>query len=1516
MMIKGFGNMKVSTAIMAILLVILMSTGAFIGAAQNSSMGDEDGAVEAILPINDPADATEDPYLDPSESEGQMEENYDDYIDPIIPNLDQTSEPWMEDMEELTPFEEDLILETDTDSIPDVEEDPELPSATEGNSFSSGLDWISEKGEDSSELDSGEEDSGSRASSASMTIVIGADSNKYPGQGNGRIYWYSSTYNSYYYYNMYTYGRKSGYSGSRYKGWAVFDLSDLDQYQGLKVTSGKIVYRQDSRYRATQMDFWTMKSIPYGNVYGGNAKTWYNEIGGAGSVQMGSATFSGYSDYGNKDVSVTISSGGVTDLNTRISASNYDFAMGTEISKWYSSYYYGYIYAYDVRLELTVSVTGMPDEKGEVAVGDELSGYCRSTYMYDIGRVYTSSSYRAFATWDSSLFKSLIPTSGPGGEPVTITGVSLRLNHVYSSGYLTSLGIYHMKYNPSSYLGSPSTVYTDCRDGTAYIASMPYYYSSSPKEYEWDLGDDALDDFNDTLDGSPSFFALGLSRTSSYHYYMQSPKLVIKWKIEFPPQKTIQLGADNPEKDGQGYGNVYRSGTYYNCYTDYRAYIYKYRTSSERHGWATFDLQDIKRWPGAKVTNAQLVVHNYQMSYAKTIKFTSLVTTPFQYPGSSTSKKIFDESSSTGNIIGEFTNPLLSDTAKKTIVIDLNNAAVTALNAKLNSSGTYKTFGVGMFIDALHTGYSTARVYWTDIRLKVSFEYSDELKSTNGKGVAFGDDWNGHYYKYTSPSDRPYGYMYTRKYSSGTEYRSYINWDIPKITKVFDQANLSVIKIKKVGLRLNHLRNSLKSIYIYPLKNNATKIHATDPSTLYTDCGDGTSYYGPGTTGTSYNEYTWDLGANAVAALQDAVVDHAPDFFGVGIVTTATSGYAYSMSPRLVVEFEYPGPAVVAKMTNEPGGYEGTPVFFNANSSRNLSGGVNGLRYEWNWDDGKGFSESSSSPYTNHSWVDEIVVNVTLRVNDTISGKNASISFKVIVLNANPEVNTSAGSISPQPAYEAGEVTFSGFTVMDAGVKDTFKYFWDFDLDGEFDVNGSCVGNKVPSVTAYFDDDYLGEAHLLIVDNDGGSNNLTTKYKTTATPQSSSYWTGYVYNSGTKRSSGTSLYYHFSYTFDYRRSWGKVDLSEIPEDATIAKMVFKGTVAYNYSSGPVDSFGVRLLKSDPVTAPGSTIYSEAGSGTRLFGLTASVGPKTKDMTKWATSSAGRTVLTKALKDGWIAFGFDFETPANNYRYGYMRGYSYNVPALEIEYLISRPGCLIPFNVLNVPPVLNCSNLTITPKTVNEGDIIQVSNISFCDPGNDTYEAKVVIGETFETDWMKLGGMAGGGGSGGGGTMMYIGPHVRTYSSSMTRGYFFQAPTDFTVNGLRIPTDASTAVQNIEIVRFNSGPPPAYSGTTNDFTSLGYWNNVAGTNVINTNIYVQEDDWIGIIGARGTSTMYNSYGGSNINSMIGSYSVTLSRCGFQYNLNTQKLHDIWSEVSGPIGRIEMYYSLGGSTIPSM
>ncbi len=152
------------------------------------------------------------------------------------------------------------------------------------------------------------------------------------------------------------------------------------------------------------------------------------------------------------------------------------------------------------------------------------------------------------------------------------------------------------------------------------------------------------------------------------------------------------------------------------------------------------------------------------------------------------------------------------------------------------------------------------------------------------------------------------------------------------------------------------------------------------------------------------------------------------------------------------------------------------------------------------------------------------------------------------------------------------------------------------------------------------------------------------------------------------------------------------------------------------------------------------------------------------------------------------------------------------------------------------------------------------------------------------------------------TLMDVGPQTGTNIGN-TRGYWFTAPTDFVITGLRVPTDASVLDQNIQVVKFNS-IPPVFATVTNNFTTLALFQNVSGASIISVSIVIQAGDIIGILGVRGT---VNSYGTNPYSTSIAGFPVTLTRLGFQDQLQTIAAYDVWQEPGGTsISRVEMYY----------
>jgi hypothetical protein len=154
----------------------------------------------------------------------------------------------------------------------------------------------------------------------------------------------------------------------------------------------------------------------------------------------------------------------------------------------------------------------------------------------------------------------------------------------------------------------------------------------------------------------------------------------------------------------------------------------------------------------------------------------------------------------------------------------------------------------------------------------------------------------------------------------------------------------------------------------------------------------------------------------------------------------------------------------------------------------------------------------------------------------------------------------------------------------------------------------------------------------------------------------------------------------------------------------------------------------------------------------------------------------------------------------------------------------------------------------------------------------------------------------------------IGAHASTYTiASQTRGYWFTAPVSFTIKELRVPSEVGGGVQNIQVVKFAAGPPPEHSASTTAHTTFHYSNTTTGSSWVMVNIPVSAGETVGILGARGTSSMANSYGASNTyGTTIFGQAVVLHRLIYQANLYTSAAGPLSNESTAPLGRIEMKY----------
>lgn len=161
------------------------------------------------------------------------------------------------------------------------------------------------------------------------------------------------------------------------------------------------------------------------------------------------------------------------------------------------------------------------------------------------------------------------------------------------------------------------------------------------------------------------------------------------------------------------------------------------------------------------------------------------------------------------------------------------------------------------------------------------------------------------------------------------------------------------------------------------------------------------------------------------------------------------------------------------------------------------------------------------------------------------------------------------------------------------------------------------------------------------------------------------------------------------------------------------------------------------------------------------------------------------------------------------------------------------------------------------------------------------------------------------------TMMPLPAHGSTYTAAQTRGYWFQAPTSFTITGLRVPTDVGTGDQWMQVIR-TTAAPPAFSASTTG-TTLAYIQGVAGTSTVAVNIAVSSGEFICILGGRAASatTLSMSYAtpAGPYNTTIAGQAVTITRLVYQASIQGAAAGAISSESGGSLARVEMYYITG-------
>jgi hypothetical protein len=163
--------------------------------------------------------------------------------------------------------------------------------------------------------------------------------------------------------------------------------------------------------------------------------------------------------------------------------------------------------------------------------------------------------------------------------------------------------------------------------------------------------------------------------------------------------------------------------------------------------------------------------------------------------------------------------------------------------------------------------------------------------------------------------------------------------------------------------------------------------------------------------------------------------------------------------------------------------------------------------------------------------------------------------------------------------------------------------------------------------------------------------------------------------------------------------------------------------------------------------------------------------------------------------------------------------------------------------------------------------------------------------------------------------MPLPPFGSTFTSTLTRGFWFQAPAGFVITGIAVPNEASQAFQVVEVIDLGAAPPPAYPGLVTG-TQLFYSNNTPAASIIPCAVPIAAGTFIGILGACtstvGSTTSYNSYtnlAGPFQSDILG-IPTTITRFGTQFGIGAGGNNPCWQEAAATLSRVEVYIAPAG------
>ncbi|MBI4681978.1 MAG: PKD domain-containing protein, partial [Nitrospirae bacterium] len=171
------------------------------------------------------------------------------------------------------------------------------------------------------------------------------------------------------------------------------------------------------------------------------------------------------------------------------------------------------------------------------------------------------------------------------------------------------------------------------------------------------------------------------------------------------------------------------------------------------------------------------------------------------------------------------------------------------------------------------------------------------------------------------------------------------------------------------------------------------------------------------------------------------------------------------------------------RITNRPvansggpfAGTEGQPIILNGSGSTDLDGTIE--IYEWDIDNDGIFDYSSSSPTQSHSYNQQGIYTVKLRVTDDAGATHEDLT------TANISDSSPTADFSGTPVTGAESLTVN-FTNNSAGNDQPLSYEWDFD-------NNGTVDSTIQNPSYVYNDSGIYTVKLTVTDSDGSLDTLS-----------------------------------------------------------------------------------------------------------------------------------------------------------------------------------------------------------------------------------------------------------------------------------------------------------------------------------------------------------------------------------------------------------------------------------------